>query len=116
MREQRYELQRWLQVGLIVGGVVVVSLGKEKAKGGDASSSQSLGLACLTLSLVCDGEKGTVLKCFEGRKGVRIVTSAEPPSSLLPTAGITGGTQDNMNAAYAAATEKALGQKKKLQP
>jgi len=102
-----YSTRKYLQVALIIGGVLLVNLGKaakpptsckadkdcKKGFGCDSgkgecvelgSDSESLGLLCLGLSLLCDG--------------------------------LTGGTQDAMKEGYAQTTLLKTGTKQKLQP
>jgi len=70
-----YSVRKYLQVGLIIAGVVVVSMYKKKkaSKGGaDAGDDDTMGLVCLAISLTCDG--------------------------------LVGGTQDSMKAGYKAKT------------
>jgi len=62
----RYPARKWFQVALIIGGVVLVTLGKAKApaaaKGGDGETA---GLCCLALSLLCDGVTGGKQTAFK---------------------------------------------------
>jgi UDP-galactose transporter B1 len=55
----RYPARKWGQVALIIGGVVLVTVGKAKkpaaAGGGDGEFA---GLCCLAVSLLCDGVTG----------------------------------------------------------
>jgi len=58
---EKYSLQKYIQVLLIIGGVVLVTVGKSKkpAKGSDkANDTEIYGMLCLALSLFCDGLTG----------------------------------------------------------
>ena len=85
-----YAPRKYVQVGLIIAGVVLVSVYKKKKKksgggggggGGEhASHDDTLGMVCLAVSLMCDG--------------------------------LVAGTQDSMKKGY----EEKMGKGKKLQP
>jgi UDP-galactose transporter B1 len=51
----RYPARKWAQVALIIGGVVLVTVGKARKPGSDGGHADIIGMACLGLSLVCDG-------------------------------------------------------------
>ena len=51
----RYPARKWAQVALIIGGVVLVTVGKARKPGSDGGHADVIGMACLGLSLVCDG-------------------------------------------------------------
>lgn len=54
----KYPIRKYLQVACIIGGVVLVTVGKAKpSKGGEAKSNPTelLGMGCLAISLICDG-------------------------------------------------------------
>jgi len=58
---EKYEIRKYMQVALIIGGVVLVTVGKsKKAKGGadKHNDTEIYGMACLMLALVCDGLTG----------------------------------------------------------
>lgn len=49
-----YTLRKYLQVAMIVGGTVMVNMAKKKSSG----SSETVGLICLAIALICDGLTG----------------------------------------------------------
>ena len=51
----RYPARKWAQVALIIGGVVLVTVGKARKPGASDGHADVIGMACLGLSLVCDG-------------------------------------------------------------
>ena len=62
----RYPARKWCQVGMIIGGVVLVTVGKSKAPSSAAKSdTENLGLLCLALSLTCDGITGGQQTAFK---------------------------------------------------
>ena len=62
----RYPVRKWCQVGMIIGGVVLVTVGKSKAPSSAAKSdTENLGLLCLALSLTCDGITGGQQTAFK---------------------------------------------------
>ena len=63
----RYPARKWAQVALIIGGVVLVTVGKAKkpaaaSAGGDGEFA---GLCCLAVSLLCDGVTGGQQTAFK---------------------------------------------------
>jgi len=66
MTGQSYATRKWLQVAMIIGGVVVVTLGKASSSSAKSSSSsnETMGMAFLVISLVCDGLTGGKQKAF----------------------------------------------------
>jgi UDP-galactose transporter B1 len=62
----RYPARKWAQVGMIIGGVVLVTVGKAKAPSSKAGSdTETLGLCCLAVSLMCDGITGGQQTAFK---------------------------------------------------
>merc|ERR1712028_174277 len=64
-----YSLRKYMQVALIIGGVVLVTVGKsKKPKGGDEKENptEMYGMACLALSLICDGLTGGYQDSMKG--------------------------------------------------
>merc|ERR1712028_82264 len=61
MAGQKYKFRKWVQVGLIIFGVVLVTVGKKKSgKDAAANENEAIGLGCLMLALVCDGATGGI--------------------------------------------------------
>jgi len=61
MTGKMYKFRKWVQVGLIIFGVVLVTVGKKKSdKGAAANENEAIGLGCLMLALVCDGATGGI--------------------------------------------------------
>lgn len=67
---EKYSLQKYIQVALIIGGVVLVTVGKSKkpAKGGEKpNDTETYGMLCLALSLFCDGLTGGYQKAMQNK-------------------------------------------------
>ena len=60
----RYPARKWAQVALIIGGVVLVTVGKARKTDG-GGHADVIGMACLGLSLVCDGITGGQQTAFK---------------------------------------------------
>jgi UDP-galactose transporter B1 len=60
----RYPARKWAQVALIIGGVVLVTVGKARKSDG-GGHADVIGMACLGLSLVCDGITGGQQTAFK---------------------------------------------------
>ena len=60
----RYPARKWGQVALIIGGVVLVTVGKARKSDG-GGHADVIGMACLGLSLVCDGITGGQQTAFK---------------------------------------------------
>jgi len=60
MTGKMYKFRKWLQVGLIILGVVLVTIGKKSGKAAAANDNEAVGLGCLMLALVCDGVTGGI--------------------------------------------------------
>jgi len=59
-----YPARKWAQVALIIGGVILVTVGKaQKPEAG--GSADIIGMGCLGLSLVCDGITGGQQTAFK---------------------------------------------------
>ena len=51
----KYPLKKWVTVALIIGGCVLVTVGKSKKPSASQDDSDAMGLFCLFVSLACDG-------------------------------------------------------------
>merc|ERR1711865_604276 len=61
MTGKMYKFRKWVQVGLIIFGVVLLTVGKKKSgKDSAANENEAIGLGCLMLALVCDGATGGI--------------------------------------------------------
>merc|ERR1711865_223209 len=61
MTGKMYKFRKWVQVGLIIFGVVLVTVGKKKSgKDAAANENEAIGLGCLMLALVRDGATGGI--------------------------------------------------------
>jgi len=61
MTGKMYKFRKWVQVGLIIFGVVLVTVGKKKSgKDAAANENEAIGLGCLMFALVCDGATGGI--------------------------------------------------------
>mmetsp|Transcript_633 Transcript_633/g.1827 ORF Transcript_633/g.1827 Transcript_633/m.1827 type:complete len:330 (+) Transcript_633:545-1534(+) len=61
----KYPLKKWVTVALIIGGCVLVTVGKSKKPSASQDDSDAMGLFCLFVSLACDGITGGQQTAFK---------------------------------------------------
>lgn len=103
-----YAVRKYMQVALIIGGVLLVSIGK-KAKAATPCSSDAM---CVKKGFTCGQASGVCEEAGSDGETMGLLCLA----LSLVCDGLTGGTQDAMKQDYAKTTLAKLGAKKKLQP